>query len=82
MVMQPVSVKNDYSLMPDVLKAVNDEVISRLQQLISFCAENNCDVLGAKQLLHKFNYKYFEAFEKDLLTRMSVNYKVDIKSLN
>lgn len=81
-VMQPDSVKYDDSLKPEVLKAVNDEVISRLQQLISFCAENNCDVLGAKQLLHKFNYKYFEAFEKDLLTRMSVNYKVDIKSLN
>lgn len=81
-VMLPESVKYDDSLKPEVLKAVNDEVTSRMQQLISFCAESDCDVLGVKQLLHKFHYKYFEAFEKDLLTRMNVNYKVDIKSLN
>lgn len=81
-VMQPESVKYDDNLKPEVLKAVNEEVASRMQQLISFCAEKDCDVLGVKQLLHKFHYKYFEAFEKDLLTRMNVNYKIDIKSLN
>lgn len=81
-VMQPGSVRNDDVVSEGVLRATEDEIRSRMESLVKTCAESNCDVLGIRQLLHKYNYKYFEAFKDDILTRMKVNYKIKIESLN
>ena len=81
-VMQPDSVKFDDNVKPEVLKAVTEEIQNRLKGLIDLCAEENCDVLGIRQLLHKHSYKYYEAFKDDILSRMQVEYKIDIKSVN
>ncbi|MDE7306540.1 MAG: Ger(x)C family spore germination C-terminal domain-containing protein, partial [Clostridia bacterium] len=81
-VLQPDSIMKDDNITPEVLKSAEEEVQLRLEQLIKTCAESDCDLLGAKELLYKYNNKYFEAFNKDLLTRMKVKYRIDINSVN
>lgn len=81
-VLDPYSVKNDDVVKPEILKAAEDEVKTRIENLIKTSVETNCDVLGIKKLLHKYNYKYFEAFKDDILSRMQVEYKIKIESLN
>ena len=81
-VLKPDSTAQDDVVSKEVLKSAEETVQKRLEDLVKTCAENDCDLLGAKELLYKFNHKYFEAFNKDLLTRMKVNYKVEIKSVN
>ncbi len=81
-VLDPQSVMGDDSVKPSILEAANEEVIARVESLIKHCSETDCDVLGVRELLHKYNYKYYEAFKDDILTRMRVSYKVDVQSLN
>ena len=81
-VMQPESVMKDDVVEPEVLKAAEQEIQTRMDGLIKTCIETDCDILGVKALLHKHNYKYFEAFKDDILTRMKVEYKIEIQSLN
>jgi len=79
---KPNKTVNDDVVSDEVLKAAQEEIENRMGQLVKTCVEKNCDVLGARDLLHKKNYKYFEAFKDDVLQRMKVNYKIEIKSLN
>lgn len=65
-----------------VLSGAKEELINRFDGLINVLKEADCDVLGVKNLLHKYNYKYFEAFRKDVLDRMQVKYDIDVKSVN
>lgn len=81
-VLRPESIINDDVIRPEVLKSAEEEIKLRLEQLIKTCAEGDCDLLGAKELLYKYNAKYFEAFNKDLLTRMKVKYDIKIVSVN
>lgn len=81
-VMEPESVMMDDVVQPEVLKAAEEEIKTRMGNLIKTSIETDCDVLGVKALLHKHNYKYFEAFKDDILTRMNVEYKIAIQSLN
>lgn len=81
-VLDPESTVFDDVVPQEVLKGAEEEIKERIESLVSVCAETDCDVLGAKQLLHKYNYKYYEAFKGDLLTRMKVNYEIEIKSVN
>ncbi len=66
----------------EVLKGAEEEVKSRLEQLVDACTESDCDILGVKELLHKYNYKYYEAFKDNVLTRAQVKYNINIKSVN
>lgn len=66
----------------DILKSVEEEVKARLESLVKACVESDCDIFGAKELLYRYNYKYFDAFKNDLLKRMKVNYEINIKSVN
>ena len=54
----------------------------RFDNLLKVCAESDCDLLKVRELLHKFNHKYYDAFKDDILTRVKVNYKIDIQSIN
>ncbi|MDE7453378.1 MAG: Ger(x)C family spore germination C-terminal domain-containing protein [Clostridia bacterium] len=80
--LDPKSVPLDDAVKKSVLDGAKTEIENRFENLVKVCAETNCDLLGAKNLLYKFNSKYYEAFNKDILTRMKVNYKVDIQSIN
>ena len=73
---------SDDTVRDDILKATEDEIRSRLESLVNTCVEEDCDVIGVKGLLHKFNYKYYETFKDDILARMKVNYDIKIVSLN
>ena len=81
-VLEPESVMSDDTVREGILKATEDEIRSRLESLVTTCVETDCDVIGVKGLLHKFNYKYYEAFKDDILSRMKVNYDIKIVSLN
>ena len=80
--MEPDSVYHDDVVRPEVLKATEEAIQERFENLIQTSIETDCDMLGIRKLLHKYHYKYFEAFKDDILSRMTVNYKVEIKSLN
>ncbi len=81
-VLDPDDTASDDVVSKEVLKSAEEELRQRMEQLIRICREKDCDLLGAKELLYKFEHKYFEAFNKDLLTRMKVNYDIEIKSVN
>ena len=81
-VLDPETAMHDDVVSPEVLRATEAELQRRMEDLIKTCAETNCDVLGIKDLLHKYNYKYFEAFKDDILTRMKVNFKIQIGSVS
>lgn len=81
-VVKPNQTVKDDVVSKSVLEAAESVVKERMEQLVQICVEQNCDVLGVTDLLHKYNYKYFEAFKNDVLQRMNVNYKINIKSLN
>ena len=81
-VMVPESVVYDDIVSPEILKATEDALEERFKKLIETSIKSDCDVLGVKKLLHKHDYKYYEAFKNDVLKRMEVEYKIDVKSLN
>lgn len=81
-IMKPEEVVYDDVVKPEVLEAVKKALEERFTNLIEISAQTDCDMLGIKKLLHKHNYKYYDAFKDDILTRMKVEYKIDIKSTN
>lgn len=81
-VLDPESVLYDDVVRPEVLKATEEEIKRRMESLVKICVEKNCDVLGIKNLLRKYNYKYYEAYKNDVLTRMRVNYNIKVESVN
>ena len=78
----PAKTVDDDVVSKEVLKATEKAVRERLEGLISVCKEKDCDLLGAKDKLHKFNFKYYDAFKDDLLDRMKVEYDINIKSVS
>ena len=81
-VVQPSETANDDVVSEHVLKGANEEMQERIAALLKTVKENDCDILGVKELLYKYHTKYFEAFKDDLLSRMQVACKVDIFSVN
>ena len=81
-IMVPENVVYDDIVSPQLLKATEDALEERFRNLIETCIQADCDILGIKKQLHKNNYKYYEAFKDDVLQRMEVEYKIDVKSLN
>lgn len=79
---EPQKNSRQASVPPEVLNACKEELQSRLQSLVEKFTECDCDVLGAKELLFKYNNKYYDAFKDDLLTRMQVEYKIDVGNIN
>lgn len=78
----PKEVSNDDVVPPKVLKTAEKAVEERFENLLKTCRETDCDILEIKNLLHKYNYKYYDAFKDDILTRMEVKYEIEIESMN
>lgn len=78
----PENTANDDVVPPEVLKSAEEEMQKRFENLLKVCAESDCDLLKIRELLHKFNHKYYDAFKDDILTRVKVNYKIDIQSVS
>lgn len=81
-VLQPKEAMNDDVVKKAVLEGAENAVKERFDALVKACVETGCDVLGARELLHKYNHKYFDVFKDDLLSRTVIKYDVNIKSLN
>lgn len=77
----PDKILLDDSIPDEVLSGAEDALLERFTDLITTCREQNCDLLGVKDLLYKYNTKYFEAFEGDILTRMDIKYEIKIESV-
>ena len=78
----PAKTVKDDIVSKEVLKATENSVKERLEKLVNACKESGCDLLGAKEKLHKFNFKYYDAFKDDLLERMQVEYNIKIESVS
>lgn len=81
-VVEPELTSRDDIVPRSVLGGAEREMKKRFGELINICRENNCDILGVRELLYKFNTRYFDAFNGDILSRMDVEYKVNIVSAN
>lgn len=70
-------------LVPEaVLRGAEEEIIDRMSGLVETVRQADCDILGLKELLHKYHYRYFEELADDLLSDMQVSYEVKIRSVN
>ncbi len=65
-----------------VLDGAKAEMRARFEGLINVVRETNSDLIGVRELLYKKNYKYFEAFQNDVLQRMTVAYDIKIDSVS
>lgn len=81
-VLEPHSVAHDAVVKKEVLDGAEKELKARFENLLEICRKTGCDMLGIRKQLHKYNYKYYDAFKDDVLDRMKVDYKIEIKSLN
>lgn len=74
--------------MAQASRVVDDEILSSgcqviqgyFEQLLTTVREQDCDVLGAKKLLHRYNYSRYEENSQSLLENMQVEYDIQLKS--
>lgn len=73
---------SDDEVAASVLDGAEAEMRARFEGLINVVRETNSDLIGVRELLYKKNYKYFEAFQNDVLQRMTVAYDIKIDSVS
>ncbi len=77
------SKKNADSRTPEeALKKGEKTITEQMQKLFKYCKEWQCDILGAKDLLYKKNYKYYDTFKDILYDKLEVKYEVKLKSIS
>ena len=81
-IMVPENVIFDDVLSPELIKATENALEERFKNLVNTSIETDCDILGIKKQLHKYSNKYYDAFKDNVLERMEVEYKIEVKSLN
>lgn len=70
------------------VKSVSDGILNGCRTALMGCFDDllkqlkqaDCDALGIKQLLYRYNYGYFEKLKDDVLQTMLVEYDINIKS--
>jgi Ger(x)C family germination protein len=68
-------------LVSDVwLRAAEQTITGYFEQLLSFCHENDCDLLGAKTMLYRKGNNYYAAYEKNFFSHLNTSYEVEIRS--
>lgn len=78
----PEDTRKDDVVSNEVLESARKEIQSRFEKLVEVCREGDCDIFGVKELLYKFENKYYDAFKDNLLKKMQVQYEIDVASLN
>ena len=81
-VLEPHSVVNDDVVKKEVLDGAEKELKTRFENLIEISRKTGCDMLGIRKQLHKYYYKYYDAFKDDVLNRMEISYKIEVISTN
>lgn len=79
---EPKETTNDDKLSPEVIQAAQEAVTERLESLIEMCRQTDCDFLGIKDRIFKYNYSHYENLKDTALQNMRVRYKVEIQSRN
>lgn len=72
---------SDDAVPDNILKGAEEVMRARFEDLLKAVKESGADIIGAKQLLYKKNYKYYDAFKDDIFQRMKVDYKIKISSV-
>ncbi|MDE7083063.1 MAG: hypothetical protein K2O89_05100 [Clostridia bacterium] len=80
--LDPKTIIYDDVVPEPVLKGAEEALLERFSDLIKICQDEDCDILGVKELLYKYENKYYDAFKDDILTRMKVNYNITVESAN
>lgn len=81
-VVDPEKIMKDDEVSNVILQSANKEMERCFNGLIEQCVKTDSDLLGLKEMLYKFNNKYYDAFSNDLLSRIRVKYKIDIQSVS
>ena len=80
-VLDPDRVVYDDNVSQNILDAAQEALKSRIGDLWETCVTTGSDILGIRELLYKYNYKYYDAFKDDILSRVRVNYNMQIESV-
>lgn len=81
-VVDPKETASDDKLSPEIIEGAEKEVKRRMANLIETCKKTDCDVLGIRELLYKFNNREYENFKDDVLQKMQIEYEISIRSVN
>lgn len=65
-----------------VLNGCTSALIGRFDGLIKALSAADCDALGVKNLLRRYNYEYFDGLKDGILQTMQVEYSLKIKSVS
>lgn len=80
--LDPQQIVFDDVVSDSVLQGAEEALKTRFSDLIETCRQTDCDILGIKEQLYKYNNKYYEAFKDDILTRMNVKFEVEVSSVS
>ena len=81
-VVDPDETASDDVLSGEVIEGAKAELESRFESLLQACREQNCDLLGVKNMLFKYDNKNYEKFSSEAQKYLDVSYKIQIKSAN
>lgn len=65
-----------------ILDGAEQEVKTRILELVKVIIDNDCDILGIRNLLNKYHFNDYPKFKDVLLSKMQVDCKVTFKSAN
>ncbi len=66
----------------EVLSAAEAALEKRFNDLFDTLKEKDCDLVGIREQLYKYENKYFDAFKDDILSRMQIKYEIEVNSAN
>ncbi|MGN0817906.1 MAG: Ger(x)C family spore germination C-terminal domain-containing protein [Candidatus Coproplasma sp.] len=68
------------SVTESVLNGCRTALMGYFDDLLTVLKESDCDALGIKRLLYRFNYDRYDKFKDDVLQAMQVEYDIKLKS--
>lgn len=79
-IVDPKKIIKDDVIAPYILDSAKEELVSRISALVATCRDSGCDLLGLKEQLYKYNHKYYDGLNEELLDRAEVTYEINIGS--
>lgn len=68
------------SLSQNLLNGGRTALMGYFDDLLKVLKSADCDALGIKKLLHRYNYKYYEQLKDEVLQTMQIEYDIKLKS--
>lgn len=72
---------NSYSVPEKTLKAAEEKLTELFNGIFDKCVKSNCDLFELTNKLKRYEYKYFNAYKRDILKRTKPEFTVKISSL-